>query len=72
MTAKKSVLIATLVAALVAVLFPPWGFLGNSFDHFGFAFRPRPDFQDIMWQLLGLELAAIALLGGIAYVLAKP
>ena len=75
---KRSVLVATLALAIVAVAFPPWGFMGRDFDHFAFAWRNSPKLSgeyssvgaDIAWHLLGLELVVVALVGAIAYVLA--
>ncbi|MHA6692029.1 hypothetical protein [Devosia sp. A449] len=75
---RKTILVSALALALLAIAFPPWGFLGQDFDHFAFALRNSPKLTgeyssvnaSIAWHLLGLELAAIALVGAITYVLA--
>lgn len=74
---KKHTLLASLVIATLAVLFPPWGFRGENFDSFAFVFSrsvPLTEYPtitaNIAWHVLGLELVAIALIGAIAYVIA--
>ena len=73
---KKSVSLATLAVAIIAILFPPWGLRGTDFDHFGFAFRTSPKLIQypfvegvISWPLLGLELLLIVLAGAMAYII---
>jgi hypothetical protein len=74
---RRNVLALGLLVAVVAVVFPPWGFMGEDFDHFGFALRRDPRMTgeysslraSIAWHLLALELGAIALVTAIAVVL---
>ncbi|WP_332712609.1 DUF805 domain-containing protein [Pelagibacterium mangrovi] len=74
---QKRVVIGTLIVALIAILFPPWGYLGQNFDQFAFPlsrdvyltnYRNIP--ASIVWHILGLELVAIGIVGAVGYVLA--
>lgn len=76
---KTRVLVATLAAAVLAVLFPPWGYRGEIFDSFAFPFSrivvvksvTGNMLASIVWHLLALELVVIGLIGAIAYVLVR-
>ena len=79
MTLQKKIIIGTLVVMLVAVLFPPWGWADNPFLDRGYGFLLTGPFNPeypglshvINWQILGVELFAIALIGAIALVIEK-
>jgi len=74
---KKLTLVTTLIIAAIAVLFPPWGFRGQTFGQFAFLFSNSVmiDFgavsAQIVWHVLALELVAIGFVGAVAYVLAR-
>ncbi len=66
---KKTLAVTFLVCA-VAVLFPPHGWLGESFDRFAFIFSdnvPLTDYDNlkatIAWKLLAAEIVVIVFVG---------
>ena len=72
---RKKVVILTFLMAAVAVLFPPWGIGGHSFETFSFLFSaPKSDSifsYSIVWKTLGLEISGIFFIGVAAYFMAK-
>ncbi|MEO9574647.1 MAG: hypothetical protein ABJ263_03845 [Tateyamaria sp.] len=66
---KKTMAVTFLVCA-VAVLFPPHGLLGESFDRFAFVFSDNVPLTGydythatIAWKLLAVELVVILFVG---------
>lgn len=65
MDMKRIIVPATMGLCILALLFPPYGFRGHSFDQFAFAFS-NPTLTDgsglgaaIVWHLLAIEIGII-------------
>jgi len=76
MNRRKLVISATLLACAVAIMFPPWGWQGDSFQSFAFILSKHvPDAEyprlglSIAWRYLMAEIAIILLVGASLYIL---
>lgn len=68
MSMQNKVYIGLILLAALAVLFPPWGYQGHSFDTFAFIFSNEVVLRygshigaRIAWHILGIEIGVIAL-----------
>lgn len=65
MSIRGVIIPIAMALCVVAVLFPPHGYMGRTFDHFAFAFSAPyltdyPSLRaEIVWHLVGIEVAVI-------------